>query len=85
MLRQDDFLKSQLVLTGWLYGQQYGGWRAAAMVMSVLMNRVRLGWGTLLDVLEKMPKYAATEEIPTGNSIASASSSCQEIAAARFF
>ena len=66
MLRQDDFLKSQLVLTGWLYGQQYGGWRAAAMVMSVLMNRVRLGWGTLLDVLEKMPKYAATEEVPTG-------------------
>ena len=66
MLRQDDWLKSQLVLTGWRYGQAYGGWRAAAMIMSVLMNRVRLGWGTLTDVLDKIPKYAATTEIPTG-------------------
>ena len=66
MLRQDDFLKSQLVLTGWRYGQEYGGWRAAAMIRSVLMNRVRLGWGTLTDVLDKIPKYAATTDIPLG-------------------
>ena len=66
MLRQDDMLKSQLVITGWRYGKEYGGWRASAMIMSVLMNRVRLGWGTVLEVLERIPKYAATDEVPTG-------------------
>jgi hypothetical protein len=66
ILRQDDYLKSQLVEIGWQYGKPYGGWRAAAMVMSVLMNRVRLGWGTLLEVLDKIPSKAATTERPTG-------------------
>jgi len=66
VLRQDDFLRSQLVLTGWRYGREYGGWRAAAMIMSVIMNRVRLGWGTLLEVLDNIPNKAATTEIPTG-------------------
>jgi len=66
ILRQDDMMKSQLVLTGWRYGKEYGGWRASAMIMSVLMNRVRLGWGTLFEVLERIPKYSAINEIPTG-------------------
>jgi hypothetical protein len=30
------------------------------------MNRVRLGWGTLLEVLDRLPNYAATMEVPTG-------------------
>ena len=66
MLRQDDYLKSQLVEVGWKLGKPYGGWRAAAMIMSCIMNRVRLGWGTLLEVLDRLPNYAATTEVPTG-------------------
>jgi hypothetical protein len=53
-------------LTSWRYGRAYGGWRAAAMIMSVIMNRVRLGWGTLLEVIDNIPNKAATTEIPTG-------------------
>jgi hypothetical protein len=34
--------------------------------MSCIMNRVRLGWGTLLEVLDRLPNYAATMEVPTG-------------------
>lgn len=30
------------------------------------MNRVRLGWGSLLEVLDKIPNFAATAEMPTG-------------------
>jgi len=66
VLRQDDFQKSQLVLTGWRWGKQYGGHLAACMIMSCLMNRVRLGWGTVLEVLDKIPNFAATTEMPTG-------------------
>lgn len=66
MLRQDDFQKSQLVLTGWRYGKEYGGHLAACMVMSCLMNRVRLGWGSVLEVLDRIPNFSATEVTPTG-------------------
>ena len=66
MLRQDDFQKSQLVLTGWRHGQFYGGHLAPCMVMSCLANRQRLGWGTWLEILDSIPKYAATIEQPTG-------------------
>lgn len=30
------------------------------------MNRVRKGWGSLLEVLDRLPKFAATEIMPTG-------------------
>lgn len=66
MLRQDDYQKSCLVATGWRYGLEYGGHLAACMVMSCLMNRVRLGWGTVLEVLDRIPNFAASEEMPTG-------------------
>lgn len=66
MLRQDDFMKSQLVVTGWRWGKEYGGHLAACMVMSCIMNRVRLGWGNVLDVLDRIPNFAATTELPTG-------------------
>lgn len=66
MLRQDDFQKSQLVLTGWRWGKEYGGHLASCMVMSCIMNRVRLGWGTVLEVLDRIPAYAATTDLPTG-------------------
>lgn len=66
MLRQDDYLKSQLVLTGWRWGKQYGGHLAACMIMGCIMNRVRLGWGSVSEVLDRIPNFAATTEMPTG-------------------
>lgn len=66
ILRQDDFLRSQLVLTMWQWGSPYGGHLAACMVGCCLMNRVRLGWGSLLEVLDRIPNFAATTEMPTG-------------------
>ena len=66
MLRQDDYQKAQLVTAGWRHGKDYGGHLASAMVMSCLMNRVRLGWGTVLEVLDRIPNFAATTDVPTG-------------------
>lgn len=66
MLRQDDYQKAQLVTIGWRYGQEYGGHLAACIVMSCIMNRVRLGWGSLLEVLDRLPNHAATANLPTG-------------------
>ncbi len=66
MLRQDDFLRAKLVETGWNYGREYGGHLASVMIMSCLSNRVKAGWGTWLEVIANIPKYAATTEIPTG-------------------
>lgn len=68
MLRQDDFLKSQLVLYGWRAGKEYGGHLAACMIMSCLANRQRLGWSgnNWMGVLESIPHFSATLEQPTG-------------------
>lgn len=66
MLRQDDYIKSHLVLTGWRWGKEYGGHLASCMIMSCLANRVRLGWGTWLEVLDRIPVFAAQTEMPTG-------------------
>ena len=67
MLRIDDFVKSQLVLVGWQYGQMYdtGGHMCACLVMSCIANRVRAGYGDWLDVIEKIPLYAAEKTAPT--------------------
>lgn len=62
MLRQDDFAASQLVLYGWNRGKEYGGHLAACLVMSCVSNRCRLGWGTLLEVIESAAKYDAELE-----------------------
>lgn len=66
MLRQDDFLKGQLVLYAWRAGKQYGGHTAACMIMCAIANRYRAGWGSWLDILDKMPAKSATIEQPTG-------------------
>lgn len=39
---------------------------ASCMVMSCIANRVRLGWGAWLDVLDRIPLYAAEHEQPGG-------------------
>ena len=67
MLRQDDFLKSQLVLFGWRAGREYGGHTASCMIMSALANRHKAGWGAWLDILDNIPKYSAVKEQPTGS------------------
>ena len=66
MLRQDDYQKAQLVTVGWRYGREYGGHLAACMIMSCIMNRVRKGWGTVLEVIDRIPAFAATTDVPTG-------------------
>jgi hypothetical protein len=66
MLRQDDFNKAQLVLKGWQYGREYGGHLAPLMIMGCIANRVRLGWGSWLEVIERIPQFAAENEQPTG-------------------
>ena len=66
MLRQDDFQKAQLVLTGWRHGREYGGHLASCIIMSCLANRQRAGWGNWLDVIDRIPERSATIEQPTG-------------------
>jgi hypothetical protein len=66
MLRPDDFLKGQLVLQGWRYGQEYGGHLGPCLIMSCLANRQRLGWGSWLDIIDNIPKYSAELIQPIG-------------------
>ena len=50
---------------GWRFGQHYaGGHLAGEMVMSAIMNRVRCGWGSPLQVLDNIPTFMAENEIP---------------------
>jgi hypothetical protein len=67
MLRQDDMLKSQLVLIGWRNALEYGGHLGALMIMGCVMNRVRAGWGNLFDVIEGIPRFAAQEILPNSD------------------
>ena len=64
MLRQDDFLKSQLVLFAWRHGKPFGGHLASEAIMNVIANRVKLGWGTWIDVLAEAPLKCAVLEQP---------------------
>ena len=66
MLRQDDLIKGQLVLYAWRYGREYGGPKPAQMVMCALANRVKCGQGSWLEVIERIPKYSAELQEPTG-------------------
>ena len=66
MLRQDDWGKAQLVTAGWLWGKAYGGHLAATLIMDVLMNRVRAGWGPIANIIDNIPEKAYTLTIPTG-------------------
>jgi hypothetical protein len=68
MLKQDDFNKAKLVELGWRFGQSYsGGHIAGQMVMSVIANRVRTGWGSWLDVISRVPVFMAENELPPLN------------------
>lgn len=64
MLKQDDFLKAQLVAMAWRFGKPYGGYKAGVLIMHTLMNRVRVGWGNLSQVLDGVPRFMAENELP---------------------
>lgn len=59
MVRQDDWLKSKLVDYGYTYGAEYGGHLGACLIMSVLANRQRIGWGSWAEVLGNADKFHA--------------------------
>lgn len=65
--RYENFIKAQLALAAWRYTKDSGGSHLAPiMVMHCLRNRHVAGWGTWLDIIDRMPKLSATLEIPTG-------------------
>ena len=58
--------KTKLVELAWSFGQSYtGGYLAGQMVMSTLSNRVRAGWGSWFEVIERVPFFMAENELPT--------------------
>ncbi len=63
MLRQDDAVKSFLVLECFRQGSDFGH-QPALMVMGCLSNRVKLGWGSWIEVIQKIPKFSSTIEQP---------------------
>ena len=65
LLKVEDMQKSVLVSLGWRFGQSYGGgYLAAQMVMSTIMNRQRAGWGNHFEVMERVPSFMAENELP---------------------
>jgi len=65
ILRQDDYIKGRLVEMGWRFGQSYaGGHVAGEMVMQTLANRVRVGWGNWLQIIDRIPLFMAEKEMP---------------------
>ncbi len=65
MLKQEDYVKGKLVELGWRFGQHYaGGHLAGEMVMQAIANRVRVGWGSWLTIIDRVPVFMAEKEMP---------------------
>ena len=65
ILKIEEIQKSVLVSLGWRFGQSYGGgYLAGQMVMATLMNRVKAGWGSHLEVFERVPFFMAENDLP---------------------
>lgn len=65
MLKQDDYIRGKLVEMGWRFGQSYsGGHMAGQLVMNTLANRVRIGWGSWLQVIDRIPLFMAENALP---------------------
>lgn len=65
MLKQDSFIQAHLVTLGHRFTQYYGsGHLGGQMVMHALANRVRIGWGSWLQVIEGVPRFMAENELP---------------------
>jgi hypothetical protein len=65
LLKQDDYCKAKIVEFGWRYAKAYtGGHLAGQLVMHTILNRVRCGWGSHLQVIDSFSKYIAENEVP---------------------
>jgi hypothetical protein len=65
MLKQESYIQGRLVEVGWRFGQSYsGGHLAGEMIMQVIANRVKCGWGAWLPVLDSVPQFMAENELP---------------------
>lgn len=66
MLKQEDYIKGQLVNMAWRFAALYniGGHLAAQKIMHALANRVRAGNGSWLQVIDRIPMYMAENELP---------------------
>lgn len=65
MLKQDQYAMALLVSIAWRYSQCYvGGHLAGQMIIHTIMNRHRAGHGSLLEVIDNVPKYIAENEMP---------------------
>jgi hypothetical protein len=53
------YIKSQLVECGHKYGSHYGGKEACLLILHVLKNRQKAGWGTYLHILDTVEKWHA--------------------------
>lgn len=47
------------------HGAVYGGHLAGCIIGSVIANRVRKGWGNWLEVVDRIPRFAAIKDMPT--------------------
>jgi len=64
VVRQDDFVRSLVILECWRQGCDFGNSQIPLIIAGCLSNRVRCGWGSWLEVLQKIPKFSATIEQP---------------------
>lgn len=64
MLKQDSYQQALLVSLAWRFSQGVGGHLAGQMIIHCLCNRYRAGWGSLLEVIDNVPKYMAEKEMP---------------------
>ncbi len=63
-MRQDDFQQALVILECWRQGCDFGNHQIPSMIAGCLGNRVRLGWGSWLEVVAKLPKFSAVLEQP---------------------
>jgi hypothetical protein len=66
MLKQDSYIQTQLVMMGQRFSKSYvgAGHIAGEMVMNVLANRVKVGWGSWLQIIDRVPMFMAENELP---------------------
>lgn len=66
VLKQDDYIKGRLVELGWRFSRSYigAGHIAGQMIMHTLANRVRVGWGSWLQIVDRVPMFMAESELP---------------------
>jgi hypothetical protein len=66
LLKQDDYIKGRLVALGWQFSKSYigAGHIAGEMIMHAISNRVKVGWGSWLQIVDRVPMFMAENELP---------------------